>query len=353
MAENKPAGIGRIEYLDSLRGFTMLFVVLGHVTTFVNGLLLSGRFSLNDIITQFHMPMLFFISGFVLYKEKSVWDLRNTLTFLRKKIPSQIISPLLFMLLLAFTLDKSMHDMLFDSFKGGYWFTFSLFVFYALYALLSRVSQMLRLTSMQSDALLLGVAVLLYVLTDYGVWHSFKFDEDLSELFGVTRMQSFLFVVIGTRVKKYFQHVEQLLDSNLFISLSLAIFVLFQLPVSSVIPSVMIKHFIICLAGIAVLFAGFRKMKNLVSDTKYLGKPLQYIGRHTLDIYFIHYFFIFGFSGMLSEFIYGVDSLLLEFIVSLAVGIVVIALSLAISSLLRRSPHLAHWLFGAKMPNRA
>lgn len=70
----------RIEWLDSLKGFAIFLVVVGHV---VLGYLRAGTFSehqwslqlTHDLIYSFHMPLFFLISGF-LYK--LTWSKKNT-----------------------------------------------------------------------------------------------------------------------------------------------------------------------------------------------------------------------------------------------------------------------------------
>lgn len=70
----------RIEWLDSLKGFAIFLVVVGHV---VLGYLRAGTFPeyqwslqlTHDLIYSFHMPLFFLISGF-LYK--LTWSKKNT-----------------------------------------------------------------------------------------------------------------------------------------------------------------------------------------------------------------------------------------------------------------------------------
>ena len=70
----------RIEWLDSLKGFAIFLVVVGHV---VLGYLRAGIFPeyqwslqlTHDLIYSFHMPLFFLISGF-LYK--LTWSKKNT-----------------------------------------------------------------------------------------------------------------------------------------------------------------------------------------------------------------------------------------------------------------------------------
>ena len=56
----------RIEYIDAMRGVTMLLVVMAHVSMFCLGLYGYNGFSFNKMLSEFRMPLFFFVSGFVL-----------------------------------------------------------------------------------------------------------------------------------------------------------------------------------------------------------------------------------------------------------------------------------------------
>ena len=62
----------RIEYIDAMRGFTMVLVVLTHVSSFGLGMYGSDTFSYSKIFAEFRMPLFFFVSGFVLYKSNFI-----------------------------------------------------------------------------------------------------------------------------------------------------------------------------------------------------------------------------------------------------------------------------------------
>lgn len=66
----------RISYLDALRGFTMILVVVSHVAKFLDVETLSPG-SLHYYFNNFRMPLFFFISGFVFYKTGFVWNSVN------------------------------------------------------------------------------------------------------------------------------------------------------------------------------------------------------------------------------------------------------------------------------------
>ena len=65
--ENTPSQ--RLLYIDALKGFTILLVVLGHV--------LQVRYDIDNLlyryIHSFHMPLFMFLSGYVSYKV-AAWD---------------------------------------------------------------------------------------------------------------------------------------------------------------------------------------------------------------------------------------------------------------------------------------
>lgn len=74
---------------------------------------------------------------------------------------------------------------------------------------------------------------------------------------------------------------------------------------------------------------------------------MQYVGRHTLDIYLLHYFFIpYGNSAVRT--IVCNDSMVLQILGLSIVAAAIIALCLLVSEVLRNSNLLAHYLFGAK-----
>ena len=80
----------RLEYVDAMRGITMIMVVFSHVITWCYGELESSINSFNSFFILFRMPLFFFVSGFVLYKANQIWDLKNSAIFIAKKFKVQI-----------------------------------------------------------------------------------------------------------------------------------------------------------------------------------------------------------------------------------------------------------------------
>ena len=98
----------RIEWLDSLKGFAIFLVVVGHV---ILGYIRAETFTehqwslqfIYDVIYSFHMPLFFLISGF-LYK--LTWSQKNS--GLIKKISNKFLNmiPMYLLFSVVFWLSK-------------------------------------------------------------------------------------------------------------------------------------------------------------------------------------------------------------------------------------------------------
>ena len=96
--------------------------------------------------------------------------------------------------------------------------------------------------------------------------------------------------------------------------------------------------------GMTMIFAAFRYMSTRISSFF----PLTYIGTRTLDVYLLHYFVLPRFLLLYAPQLRVYDSKPLEFVVALVLALMVVAICLLASYLIRLSPILAHYLFGVK-----
>ena len=71
------------------------------------------------------------------------------------------------------------------------------------------------------------------------------------------------------------------------------------------------------------------------------------MGRRTLDIYLIHFFMIPLDFKIITVFM-DHPMPVVEAFAAAIIAVLIIAVSLLVSEILRLSPFLAHWLFGAK-----
>ena len=128
----------RTNYIDALRGFTMILVVVGHVMG--RSLGFGGYDSvISSIILTFRMPMFFFISGYIAYKAIKYWVPENYVKCLKKKSVVQIIPTVIFFSLYCIYIGNNPITSIHHGFRE-YWFTIVLFLFLAIYYTISLIS---------------------------------------------------------------------------------------------------------------------------------------------------------------------------------------------------------------------
>ena len=108
-----------------------------------------------------------------------------------------------------------------------------------------------------------------------------------------------------------------------------------------------IAYLIAGLSGTIICFTYFRTHQEYFSRNTWYGRGLQLIGRRTLDIYLIHYF-VLPYNLVRPDVWLQYHHNTLFVPIALILAFWVILISLLISSLLRVSPLLAKYLFGAK-----
>lgn len=334
----------RIEYIDSLRGLTMVLVVYHHIQFYSTQL--TDAFTFNTIFKLFRMPLFFFISGFILYKATTIWDLKDSVRFINKKIVVQLIPTFFFIILDSFCFDVPIKEMIFDSMKGGYWFTFTLFEFFIIYVTTQLFIHSTNLTKYENFILIFS-GLIVYIVCNRRFIN--YINEDLISFFSISNWHLYIFFLFGCIVKKYFTQFKILLDSKYFIPFIQISFIFACLVY---IKYDYISFFIgkyIPISGIIIVFAFFRNYEFHLSSKKSIGRILQFIGKRTLDIYLIHYFLLPRNLTSLKNYL-GDSNPLLEFSISMFLALLVVGACLIISSIFRTSPILGHYLFGVKLP---
>ena len=83
----------RIEYIDAMRGFTMILVVYSHICNYCLG---DKWMAFNDVFFLFRLPCFFFISGWLFDSLR-----RPASDIIKRKFQIQIVPTVIFLLLLA------------------------------------------------------------------------------------------------------------------------------------------------------------------------------------------------------------------------------------------------------------
>ena len=95
----------RLEYIDCLKGFAIFLMVMGHFLswTFAEGSNASGpAVFVRTLIYSFHMPLFFFLSGYLVDKKNREWTISYCFKLAKKRFVSLVIPGLSFMALLYF-----------------------------------------------------------------------------------------------------------------------------------------------------------------------------------------------------------------------------------------------------------
>lgn len=349
----------RIEWIDAMRGFTMLLVVYSHISffgysdTFNSAVSNGGGFlSFNAFFVLFRMPLFFFISGFILYKRDVIYNWSKSVSFLKKKMQVQLIPTMFFLIVITFIQDANLWDRLTASLKGGYWFTITLFEYFVIYIAFRFICY--KLGKYEGDVVLLVGSILLYFAVSPSCLRLLHlYDTPINGILGLEQLKYFVFFAIGTLVKKYFIKVQELLD-NKFIT-AFGILLLFGVTIyvlhNGYFTIALYNHLFNLISGflgLMLVFSFFRKYQNTFTQDSKIGRLLQYVGRRTLDVYLLHYFFLPYNLKFIGDFFATNLNPTLEFVVSMILSVIVVSICLLVSSILRLSPFLAHWIFGAK-----
>ena len=326
----------RIGYIDALRGFTMILVVCVHVSAYSK----IGNYSYSEFFRIFRMPLFFFISGFILFKQNRLWNISNSCNFLFKKFLVQIIPTTIFLLLYLFIFP---YNSIYGKFCG-YWFTITLFEYFIVYSFCN----LLIKKQFASDIFLLIFSFFLLV-SSYGSWFHNNFP--LINNFLLCNFEYFIFFIVGTISKKYFEWVCKYVFNNNIIML----FVVSLMLIGSIfyLNDYLVKlevKLALSILGIFSIFYFFMKNSDYMDNSR-VGKVLQFIGRRTLDIYLLHFFFVN--ESMTWTKTLGINSSTIIFIISILTSFVIIGICLLISKFLRTNPLLGKILFGAKRPDKA
>lgn len=323
----------RIDYIDRMKGFAIFLVVMGHVVGFAFGQPddLTGRW-----ISSFHMPLFMFLSGLVACSGvvAPYWSIGK----LVRKLRALLLPLLVFGLCYTFTFSKDIIagavGFLESPAKNGYWYLMTLAVFYVSLSLY-------RLNVKNKWYVDVVMAI--------GIWGGYfvlwKTVAQTRDYFCILNCGNFYpFFMLGVFTSKY-KLLEKLKRANWLFSLCLAVYaVLFcvDMPVHALVS--LNKHIFLpfCMVVICVSLFLLRHDRNSLVE-----RTLDLMGRRTLDIYMIHYFFVsqihFAYLGTYLE--TSGNSLLL-FVLAFLASAVIAVLSMGIGEVLHKGRLIERFVYG-------
>lgn len=346
----------RIQYIDALRGFTMILVVLNHVEAYSFNI--ESSF-LNDMFMSFRMPLFFFISGFIGYKAGVEWTGKTWWTMSRKKLLVQLIPTFFFGLIFAYAY-KNVDFVAFitNRYKLGYWFTIALLemflllytINYVLYRFDKKNSRSHKLTALISLSIVFFLA-------------RFNYIPSLEPLFDTLSLRPifkyFPYFAFGYICSMYREVFNKILEGRYFAAVNIALFALLFYVGRTYLCSAPDSPFyitfldvsvdvIVGFLGLLIVYNTFKIYADSFTSDKRVGRALQYIGKRTLDIYLLHYFFI-PYLPQVGRMLEQGNNAVLELALGGCISLLVIGLCLVVSNVLRTSPILAKILFGVKL----
>lgn len=324
-----------------MRGLAMLLVVVGHVFYF--SFKDTDNVLFRILSLEIQIPLFFMVSGFLVRMPKC-----DYLSFFRKKTFLLCVPATIFMTIYAWIYDYNYVSAWIDDYKQGYWFTFTLFEFIVLYAMLKLISRKMKLSLNTEHFMFIIVAIILLFASVLCM--RIENQYFIIPLFGLLHLKSFVYFILGVILAERQMLCDNISPMKLRGTALLLICFLFHFytykgSCVSRIGSYTLYTLwfaLITISGLLVLLWGFKQYVSWSSS--WIGKWLQIIGRYTLDIYFIHYFFLPRNLSLIGDWFKINSNPLIEYMLALFIAIMLIVVSLFVGRLIRLSPILAHWL---------
>lgn len=329
----------RLEYIDILRGFAIITVVMGHIIQYnIHGVAASVCF---DFIYSFHMGFFFFISGCTasLSAERNVW--RNFYNFLYKK-SCQLLVPFIVWGLLVYSIVNTscysdIPSRFVDIFKQpdnqSPWFLLYLYCIQIVFFACCALSQKIRFKHARIFVLLASIPfvfVIMYLKNNY-----------VTQFFVWISPDYLLMFVMGVFVQTY---LYKACRSKYVIFLCFIGFVYFapkydfyhysyQMRIIKIIASISFS--------VAVYFITKSAYSELGEKTR---KYIRILGTNTLEIYVSHYYFIQFYPQPWIE--VGLMNVIPLFVIVLSTSLPFCLLIVKVANILKQVPGMSLVLFG-------
>ena len=271
---------------------------------------------------------------------------------MKKKAFVQIIPALLFFVLFSLCFVRgNVLDVLksipYSGF-GGYWFTFVLFEMFCVYftaSLIGRYTKPVAVDFILLICSMLGV-LWLNVSSREGWVYNLLCMENLAKY-----IQFFTF---GILCRKYNKQFMSLVNNDIFRAIVISGFIIcFYLYYDEALYNAnrilfALNHDIIVrYLGLLTLFIFFCMKSEYFNKDSALTRCMLFVGRRTLDIYLLHFFFLPKLL-FLTPYLEPTRMMLVQLSLSLIVAALVVGLCLLVSEVIRSSNILAYICFGVK-----
>lgn len=317
----------RLQYLDQMKGVAIIFVVIGHVFLFTPG---ASHTQVDSMLSIFHMPVFFFISGFLAYKVLP--DMKTVGKRLWQKGHALLFPYLVFAGLYCVFAGKDYVKLLMG---GGaeYWFLWTLFILSVFFILYEQLVGKIRNVYLYVGAWLLPYALLIVVQHRYG--------EVGGGIFCINQLVAYYRIyLIGYLCKKYVKLNDLLLENKYVYAVCGIAFFARWFWAGSV-------NMLISFAGImgAIIILRNFFVDHANNDSKVMCL-LSYLGQKSLNIYVLQYFFLANLS-FLTPYVSNEYGFIWNLMLAVAFTVPIIAASLFVGANIERN-ELLRWLMLGK-----
>ena len=336
----------RIGYIDEMRGLAMCLVVIGHVFLFSFNIEAQGFIS-SFLCGTLQLPLFFMISGFCVIKQRG-GESSNELIIIKSllKFIKLVIPTLLFMSIYCLLNQASIISSILNSSKSGYWYPISLAEFILFFSILQII---INKYNKYANIIILScilLSIIIIPIIDVYVYSHFN---AMYRLVGCIHFKHFIFFLFGAWLHMNIAKVSKLIRNGKIIAYLIAFFLLYQIwQINS--DNNLLRYLIsypYCFTCLFLVLTFYFKETN---KNNVIGRGLRYIGKHTLEIYFLHYFFVQMDLHFMGVFFQSHLCPLLEFVTAALIAFFVIYASLVVGKILRLNPWISSYLLGVKTP---
>ena len=330
-------GGGREAYMDALKCLGIILVIRGHVEMFGLGISQTYEYMSRLMTYSFNMPIFFFISGYFAYKENMT--MRSIGRNLWNKFLFLVLPAVAFSMYYRFGNGENPVRFISEGF-GRYWFTIILFLCFLVYYNVRLIVSAKRWQ---------GMVMILLSLVGIGYLSFFsRYDVPLLDLNHLTKY--FQYFTLGMIAKMYHERYVRLLTNQALISTAtIGFFVLLVALFQCAMPSFIhhtLRDLVLRYMGTFMIIALFFKHKDAFSKETKVNRLISFIGRYTLPIYLLQYFFmpdLRHFAGTINN----LDMLTVN-IICMGYTVVTIALCVLFIWLLSNSCFVCKYVLGHK-----
>ena len=324
-----------------LKCLGILLVISGHVQFLGMDMKDSYACPSSLMTYSFNMPLFFFVSGYLAFKENAIGKI-GELKKLGNKFLYLVLPAVAFYCFSSF----SEHGLgaIFNFVQSGfgkYWFTYTLFEMFVLFYLLNGISR-------SKSMLTVALAILSIIGVGYLSVFSNRFDI---ALFDFNRLSKyFQFFTLGVFAKMFTEHYDKLMRNEYLKAMGIIgffglLFSLYQINMPGVIFH-FLRDIVLRYLGLYVVVSFFYCNQKVFNSNSRWNNLILKIGQNSLSIYLLQYFFMPDFSAF-PEWLAGLDTLS-TFAISFAYTIFITALCLVFIELLSNSVLVKRHLLGSK-----